>query len=131
MKVVGKIKPLGAKVFVANMEFGEQKTASGLVILSDNAKSSGIHPRWARVWAVGDEQTEVKVGEWILIDHGRWTRTIEYENDDGSITELRMVDNDAILIQSDEEPEDVVQRVVPGHFSLNVSSSFAIIRIGP
>lgn len=120
MKVTGKIKPLGAKVFVADMEFGEQKTASGLVILSDNAKSSGIHPRWAKVWAIGDEQKEVKVGEWILIDHGRWTRTIEYENDDGSITELRMVDNDAILIQTDDEPEDVVQRVVPGHFNLNV-----------
>jgi co-chaperonin GroES (HSP10) len=120
MKVTGNIKPLGAKVFVANMEFGEQRTAAGLYVPSDNAKGSGIHPRWGKVWAVGGEQKEVKVGEWILIDHGRWTRTIEYENDDGSITELRMVDNDAILIQTDDEPEDVVQRVVQGHFNLNV-----------
>jgi co-chaperonin GroES (HSP10) len=120
MKVSGKIKPLGAKVFVSDMDFGEQRTASGLYIPSDNAKGSGIHPRWACVWAVGDEQIDVKVGEWILIDHGRWTRTIEYENDDGSITELRMVDNDAILIQSDEKPQDTVQRVVQGHFNLNV-----------
>lgn len=120
MKVTGKIKPLGAKVFVADMDFGEQRTASGLYIPSDNSKGSGIHPRWARVWAVGDEQKDVRVGEWVLIDHGRWTRTIEYENEDGSITELRMVDNDAILIQTDEKPEDTVQRVVPGIFNLNV-----------
>lgn len=120
MKVTGKIRPLGAKVFVADMEFGEQRTASGLYIPGDDAKSSGIHPRWGRVWAVGSAQKTVKVGEWILIDHGRWTRTIEYENEDGSVTELRMVDNDAILIQADEKPSDTVQRVVPGLFNLNV-----------
>ena len=119
MKVTGKIKPLGAKIFVSDMEFGEQKTASGLYIPSDHAKGSGIHPRWGKVWAVGDAQKDVKVGEWILIDHGRWTRTIEYENEDGSITELRMVDNDAVLIQSDDKPNDI-ERVVPGLFNLNV-----------
>lgn len=120
MKVKGKIKPLSGKVFVADMEFGEQKTASGLILPSDNAKGSGIHPRWGRVWAVGDQQKDVKVGEWILVEHGRWTRTIEYENEDGSITELRMVDNDAILIQCDELPKDTAQRVVQGVFNLNV-----------
>lgn len=120
MKVKGHIRPLGNKVFVADMEFGEQRTASGLYIPDDNAKGSGIHPRWGRVWAVGDQQDDVKVGEWILVDHGRWTRTIEYENEDGSITELRMVDNDAILIRADEKPNDTVQRVVPGLFNLNV-----------
>lgn len=119
MKVRGKIKPLHNKVFVSDMEFGEQRTAGGLYIPSDNAKGSGIHPRWGRVWAIGPDQKDVKVGEWILIDHGRWTRTVEYENDDGSITELRMVDNDAILIQADEKPSDV-ERVVPGLFNLSV-----------
>lgn len=120
MKAKGKIKPLGDKVFVADMEFGMQQTASGLYIPGDDAKGSGIHPRWARVWAVGDQQTNVQVGEWILIDHGRWTRTIEYENEDGTTTELRMVDTDAILIQTDEKPKDTVDRVVPGLFNLNV-----------
>lgn len=119
MKVTGKIKPLGSKIFVADMEFGEKRTSSGLIIPSNNAKSSGIHPRWGRVWAVGPDQTDVKVGEWILIEHGRWTRTIEYENEDGSITELRMVDNDAIYIQTDEKPTEEVQSGFEGHFNLN------------
>lgn len=120
MKVKGKIRPLKDKVFVSNMEFGEQRTAFGIYIPSDDAKGSGIHPRWGQVWAVGNDQRDVRVGEWVLIDHGRWTRTIEYENDDGTVTELRMVDNDAILIQADEKPSDTVQRTVPGLFNLNV-----------
>lgn len=120
MKVKGKIKPLGDKVFVADMEFGEQISSGGLILPSDNAKGSGIHPRWGKVWAVGHQQKDVKLGEWILIEHGRWTRTIEYENEDGSITELRMVDNDAIMVQCDEKPSGTAQRVVQGLFNLNV-----------
>lgn len=120
MKIKGLVKPLGSKIIVSNMEFGEQRTASGLVVPSDNAKGSGIHPRWGKVWAVGPEQTDVKVGEWVLIEHGRWTRTIEYETDTGEIIEIRMVDNEAILIVADGLPNDTVQRVVQGTFDLNV-----------
>ncbi len=120
MKVTGKLRPLADKIFVSDMDFGEQTTAAGLFIPSDNAKGSGIHPRWGRVWAVGPEQKDVQVGEWVLIEHGRWTRTVEYENEDGSITEIRMVDGNAILIQSDEQPQGTVQRIVPGLFNLNV-----------
>jgi hypothetical protein len=47
------------------------------------------------------------VGEWILIEHGRWTRTIELEEEDGSITELRRVETNAIMMSADERPGDV------------------------
>jgi co-chaperonin GroES (HSP10) len=107
MKLKGKIKPLASKVFVSDMEFGMQKTSSGLIIPGDDGKTQGIYPRWGRVWAIGDEQQDVKVGEWILIEHGRWTRTVEYENEDGSVIEIRMVDNDAILISADTKPNDI------------------------
>lgn len=108
MKVKGTIIPLHDKVLVSDMDFGEQRTTSGIFVTSDNGKSSGIHPRWGRVWAVGPEQQDVKVGEWILVEHGRWTRTVEYQTDDGSVIELRMVDNNAILMSSDEKPSDVL-----------------------
>jgi hypothetical protein len=55
---------------------------------------------------VGPEQTEVKLGEWVLIEHGRWTRGIEVENDDGSITTIRKIDNDCILAMADEQPSE-------------------------
>lgn len=108
MKVQGKIIPLADKVLVTNMNFDSQKTISGIIIPSDNGKVQGIHPRWAQVWAVGPEQTDVRVGEWILLEHGRWTRGIQHELDNGEVIELRMADNAAILMVSDDAPSDAL-----------------------
>ena len=110
MKVTGTVKPLGAKVFVSDMEFGEQKSAGGIFIPSANGKAEGITPRWGRVWAIGPDQIDVKVGEWICVEHGRWTRTVEVEQEDGSIIEVRMVDTKDVMMSSDEKPEDQVYR---------------------
>jgi co-chaperonin GroES (HSP10) len=114
MKVKGKVVPIRDHVLVSDMEFGEQVTASGIVIKSDNGKSSGVKPRWGRVWAIGPEQTEVKVGEWIMIEHGRWTRTIEVEQENGTTLELRRVETAAIMMSSDERPGDVDIRTTIG-----------------
>jgi|AntAceMinimDraft_1070359.scaffolds.fasta_scaffold01333_5 co-chaperonin GroES (HSP10) len=108
MKVQGKIVPLSNKVLISNMNFDGQKTFSGIIIPSDNGKVSGIHPRWGKVWAVGPDQSDVKVGEWILVEHGRWTRSIEHELDNGKKIELRMVDNSAILMSADNPPNDIL-----------------------
>lgn len=108
MKVTGKIRPLRDSVFVTDMEFGEQRTTSGIVVVSDNGKTQGIHPRWGKVWAIGDNQQDVKLNDWVLIEHGRWTRTIEVE-DDAGITEVRMVDAAAILMTSDDLPSDIMR----------------------
>lgn len=113
-KVIGKIVPLKDKVIVADMEFGMEVSLGGIILPSDNAKRTGIHPRWGRVWAIGPEQKDVTVGQWICIEHGRWTRTIEYENEDGSTIELRMVDNNAIMMTADEKPQDTMRSVPLG-----------------
>lgn len=107
MKVKGKVVPIRDHVLVSDMEFGMQKTESGILITSDNGKSSGVKPRWAKVWAIGPEQKDIKVGEWVCVEHGRWTRTIELEQDDGTVLELRRVDTDAIMISADEKPNDL------------------------
>jgi co-chaperonin GroES (HSP10) len=106
MKVKGKVIPIRDSVLISDMDFDMQKTKTGIYILSDNGKTQGIHPRWGKVWAVGPDQTDIKVGEWILIEHGRWTRTIELESDNDTIIELRRVDINAILASADEKPED-------------------------
>ena len=111
MKVKGKVKPLRDRIFVSDMEFGMEKTSSGLYIPSADGKTQGIMPRWGKVWAVGDEQKDIKVGEWVLIEHGRWTRTVEIETEDGGVVEVRMVDNNAIMLQSDEKPSDVYRSI--------------------
>lgn len=121
--ISGKLTPLHDKVFVTDMNFGEERTAGGLILRSDNGKGEGVHPRWCRVWAVGPEQTDVKVGDWLLVDHGRWTRTIEYREEDGTVIELRVVDNNGILIVADEKPNDVMRSVAAaagGNFNFNI-----------
>jgi co-chaperonin GroES (HSP10) len=103
--VKGKLKPLHDNVLVTDMSFEEQTTASGIIIQSDDGKSHGEKPRWCRVWAIGPEQTDVKVGEWIYVDHGRWTRGIKVE-DDGNEIVIRRVEVSSILLQADERPSD-------------------------
>lgn len=111
MKVRGKVKPLRDRVFVTDMEFGMERTTTGIFIPGADGKTQGIMPRWGRVWAVGDDQKDISVGEWVLVEHGRWTRTIEIENDDGTVSEVRMVDNEAIMIRSEEKPSDVYRSI--------------------
>ena len=103
--VKGKLKPLRDNVLVTDMNFEEQTTASGIIIQSDDGKSHGVKSRWARVWAVGPEQQDVKVGEWIYSDHGRWTRGVKVE-DNGQEIVIRRVETSSILLQADERPSD-------------------------
>ena len=109
-RVVGTLKPLRDKIFVSEMMFGEEKTESGLYLPSDDGKGSGIHPRWCKVYAVGPEQEDVAVGEWILLEHARWSRGITYVQDDGTEVELYLADNKAILLVSDEKPSNTTVR---------------------
>ena len=104
---ISKLRPIADGVIVIDMNFGEQKTQSGLIIQSDNGKTHGIHPRWAQVYAVGNEQQDVTVGQWILIEHGRWTRGIKIEDDEGEKI-VRRVDTKCMMMVSDEPPPDDV-----------------------
>ena len=46
-------------------------------------------------------------GDWILVSHGRWSRSIIVEDDDLGEVEVRKIDLDEILAWSDEKPDDV------------------------
>jgi co-chaperonin GroES (HSP10) len=91
------IKPLGSRVLVSKMSFGEKKTKGGIIILDDDGKESGIHPRWCQVYAVGPKQDDVKIGQWLLVSHGRWSRALKVEKD-GVSEEVRMIDENDILL---------------------------------
>lgn len=92
-------------VVVEQMSFEERITQSGLILRNDNGTSLGIRPRWARVYAVGPDQTEVKVGDWVLVAHGRWTRGLEIEDESGEKI-IRKVDPKDIMLVSDQLPAD-------------------------
>lgn len=105
-KLTGKLRPLNDTVLVADMNFEFRVTSSGIILPTDDAKNSGIRPRWGLVYAVGPEQMDVKVGQWICIAHGRWTRGIDIVDDNGVKKTLRKVDNKDILLVSDEPVVD-------------------------
>ena len=100
----GEIQPLGKRVIVKKMHFGDVKTKGGIILLDDDGKDSGIHPRWGQVHAIGNKQEDVKVGQWILVSHGRWSRALKVKKDNVEL-EVRMIDEDDILLVSEEEPE--------------------------
>lgn len=103
----GSLKPIRDHVLITDMEFDEVRTTTGIFIPSQNGKSSGIKPRWGKVYAVGPEQQDIKVGEWILVEHGRWTRGVTLETDTGDQYVVRRVDNDAVMLIADEKPNDI------------------------
>ena len=102
----GEIQPLGTRVLVCKMHFGETRSRGGLILIDDDGTSAGIHPRWSKVYAIGKRHEDVKVGQWILVAHGRWSRALKIENEKGS-EEVRIVDEDDILLVSDKEPEEI------------------------
>ena len=103
---VKAILPLGDNVIVSDMAFDERITHSGIVLPNDDMKSSGIRPRWGKVYAIGPEQKDIKVGQYILISHGRWTRGIKIDDGTGEKT-IRKVDNNDILLISDDPVNDL------------------------
>ena len=105
-----QIRALHDHVIVTAMNFGEQKTAGGIILRSDDGKSHGVKPRWGKVYKIGPEQTDVKIGQWVLIEHGRWTRKITI-NDGESEKDIWRVDPTGIMLISDEEPSPEDQMV--------------------
>jgi co-chaperonin GroES (HSP10) len=98
-----RIKALQDNVLVADMEFDTRLSRGGIIIPNDDGTSLGIRPRWGRVYAVGPKQTDVTVGQWIMVAHGRWTRGIDI--DDGTVDHkitIRKIDPKDILLVSDD-----------------------------
>jgi co-chaperonin GroES (HSP10) len=102
---ISKLTPLKNYVIVSDMGFDTRVSSGGIVLLKDDMKSHGVRPRWARVYAVGPEQTDVHVGQWICVAHGRWTRGIEIEDLNG-VQIIRRIDVKDILLVSDEPVVD-------------------------
>jgi len=106
-RIKGDLRPIGDRVLVKDMYFGEQKTKSGLILRDDDGTTRGIYPRWARVHAKGPENNEpYEVGDWILVEHGRWTRGVDMDINGNEVT-IRMVETESVLAYSDEKPDGV------------------------
>ena len=57
------------------------------------------------VWNKLDDITEVEIGDWILIKHGRWTRGIDVDDGTGNVVTIRKVDwPEAVLVSTQDCP---------------------------
>lgn len=101
------IRAVTDRVIVTDMYFGDQVTKGGIIVKNDDGSTRGIYPRWAKVYTKGPENTdEYDVGDWVLVEHGRWTRSVKVEIN-GEELEMRMVEAESILALSKEKPSDV------------------------
>lgn len=100
-----KVQALPTKLLATEIERGEEKSRGGIVLLNDDGKDEGIRPRWMQVYSKGVEVTdEINEGDWVYVEHGRWTRGMIVRSGDAEMT-LWGIDPDAVLLVSEEKPD--------------------------
>lgn len=102
---ISQINAIKDHIVVQDMNFSSRTLNSGLILLGDDRTTTGIRPRWAKVCAIGPEQKNITVGQWVLVEHGRWTRGVEVFDESEKVT-VRRIDPDSVLLVSDEQPAD-------------------------
>lgn len=105
-------RTFGNRVICKDGDFGESVTSAGIIIQNTYGKSEGIVPRWFCVFAVGDLVDDVKPGDWILVEQGRWTEQFYVDDhrlidDNGAKKPLWMVEHHSILAVSDRRPDAI------------------------
>ena len=99
----GTIDPIDDHVIVVDMENEGERVVNGIILPSEQGSERGIRARWAQVYAVGPNQKDIKAGEWVLVEHGRWTRGVKLSDQ----RVYRKVDNNCIFGVCDQKPTDV------------------------
>ena len=97
-------RALGDTILITDMEFKE-RIINGIIIPNDDMKSTGIRPRWGKVYAVGKKVLDILPEQYILVSHGRWSRGMTITDEDGDHV-VRKVDPKDVLIVSDEPMDD-------------------------
>jgi hypothetical protein len=101
------IKLTKGKVLVSDLEHGMATTAGGIILTDDNMKESGVRNRWAQVYKVADDVTDIVPGEFVYLMHGKWTNKIKIQNDAGEDLNVWHIDYpEAVLLVSDERPDN-------------------------
>jgi len=107
-----KAKAINNKILIWNMEKGERLSKGGIVLTDDDRRGGGVRPRWAQIYAIGpDVKDDLKEGQWVLVEHGRWTRGMTIEGDDGETITLWGVEwPTPIMMVADECPVEFADR---------------------
>ena len=85
----------------------EKKTAGGIIIQDDDANETSIRPRWFKVHSVGDGIDWIEEGQYVMVDHGRWSQGLKVTDE----LKLHLLDNKDCLAVTDKDPmnDDSIQ----------------------
>jgi hypothetical protein len=106
--VANSLLPIKKNVFVSDLDHGERKTRGGIILTDDNMKDWGVRPRWGKVFAVGPEVDDIGPGDWIFIEHGRWTNGIDLELPTGTVRVWRVEYPKSVLLAADADPRETL-----------------------
>jgi len=116
-KITGQAEPLPDDILVVEMEQGQRLSRGGIILSDDTAYSSfdekdakaakGIRARWAQVYKVGSNVDYVSAGEYVLVEHGRWTYAIDFIDENDEEVKVQKIDPAGILLMSDTEPLEI------------------------
>lgn len=98
------------KVIVTDLEGGMQMSTGGIILTDDNMRGDGIRERWAKVYKVGPNITEVKPGEWVFLKHGRWTSRFKIKHGDDDVWAWMVEWPEAVLLVSEDEPSATARK---------------------
>jgi co-chaperonin GroES (HSP10) len=107
------LTPLADKIILVNLDHGVKKSLGGVILADDSttdAGERGIRARWAQVYAAGPDQKDVKRGDWVLMDHGRWSLGQDLDLGEGTFR-FWLGDPNGILGLSETIPDGIEPKV--------------------
>tara|TARA_R100000541_G_scaffold5086_1_gene12464 strand:- start:3610 stop:3990 length:381 start_codon:yes stop_codon:yes gene_type:complete len=99
-----KIKAMRDKILAEMIDNpGEEiTTAGGIILISKDGTESAVRPRWFKVYSIGSEIDWLHEGQYVLVDHGRWSNGIKVAED----LKIYLLDNKDCLMTSETNPMD-------------------------
>lgn len=100
---MSQVTAFGGKILAEMIDRPQdyKKTKSGIFIQDKDGTSSGVRPRWFRIYDVGPDIDWAQKGQYVYVEHGRWTTGVNLDEE----TKVYMLDNKDCLLISDEEPD--------------------------
>lgn len=101
---MSQVQAIGDKILAEMIDRPEnfKQRKSGIIIQEKDGTANAIRNRWFKIHAVGpDVNFEINPGEYVLVEHGRWSNGMKVSND----LKLYLLDNKDCLAVSDEEPD--------------------------
>ena len=86
-----RVIPLKDRVLADEIDHGN-KVVNGIILTDDNMKERGIRPRWCRIYDVGENIKDIKPGQYVLMEHTRWTIPVKITNEKNEEVDLRLLD---------------------------------------